>query len=56
MIDNPTRKPVAGRFAGILLVSGFLDLPRGVAEAMSIVNLIIGIVLIVLGVLRLLGK
>ena len=42
--------------AGILLVTNFFDLPREVAQAMGIVNLILGIVLIVLGVLRLLGK
>lgn len=42
--------------AGILLAVGFFDLPAGIREYMWIVNLVIGIVLIVLGIQRLLGR
>ena len=42
--------------AGILLVANFFDIPKEFAQVMGIINLVIGIVLIVLGVMRLLGK
>ena len=42
--------------AGILLVGNSIDLTPEVRNVMDIVNLIVGIVLIVLGAMRLMGK
>ncbi len=47
---------VVALIAGILLAVGFFELPSGVREYMWIVNLVVGIVLIVLGIMRVMGR
>lgn len=44
---------VASLVVGILLVMGFIDLPRDIQQYMWIVNLVAGIVLLVLGIQKL---
>lgn len=47
---------VVGLVLGVLLVGNWIDLPAGIRDAMKVINLVVGILLIIFGALRLIRR